>query len=120
MRRFCLLLLMFVLPLQMSWAAVHYCDDERLLSATVVAAMTSGHDHDGDVAEQKAADQESGKIADACCEAAHGCHGLHHMVGHAGSGFAAGPSRQVPTQAGAAPPPIELSTRVERPQWSAA
>lgn len=120
MRRFWLLLLVFVLPLQMSWAAVHYCNDELLLSTTVEAVMTSGHDHDGQSVKQKAEDQKSEKIADACCGAAHGCHGLHHLMPHTEASLPSA-SRTGVTAARDGPFPCGfLATRVERPKWLAA
>lgn len=120
MRRFWLLLLVVVLPFQMSWAAVHYCDDERLLSTTVEASMTAGHDHDGQTAKQRAGDQNSEKIADACCGASHGCHGLHHLMPHTEASL---PSAGRAAVAAARDGPFTcgfLATRVERPKWLAA
>lgn len=65
MRRFLLLLLAFVLPLQMSWAAAHFCDDEKLVAHSIAAAEQGNHVH-GAAAEEQS-DGQAEKIADACC-----------------------------------------------------
>lgn len=118
MRRVWLLLLVFVLPLQMSWAATHFCDDERSGAQAVVGAELGDHLHEATAAEQS--DPQAGKIADTCCGAAHACHGLHHLVGQAEPEFVAGSSSEIPVASGAAPPSAEPISRVERPKWSAA
>lgn len=118
MRRFLLLLLAFVLPLQMSWAATHFCDDERLVALAVAAAEQGGHVHAEAAGEQS--DSQSEKIADACCGAAHNCHGLHHIMGQADPEFAGAASTHMPAPSGAAPPLAEVPSGIERPNWSAA
>ena len=118
MRRFLLLLLAFVLPLQMSWAAAHFCDDEKLVAHAVAAAEQNGRDHAGAADEQS--DPKAEKIADACCEAAHGCHGLHHLMGQADPALAPSAATQMPAPSGAAPPVSEARSRIERPNGSAA
>lgn len=118
MRRFLLLLLAFVLPLQMSWAATHFCDDEKLVARAVAAAEQGGHALDAAGEEQS--DAKAEKIADACCGAAHGCHGLHHLMGHADSTSAQAAAIQMPAPSGAAPPLSDARSRIERPNWSAA
>lgn len=118
MRSFWLLLLVFVLPLQMSWAAAHFCDDERLVAHAVAAAEIGEHVHQATLDKQSDANAE--KIADACCGAAHGCHGLHHLMAPAeasqpspSSAQAVAP-RDVPSKCSV------LASRVERPKWLAA
>ena len=118
MRRFWLLLLVLVLPLQMSWAATHFCDDERLVAKTVVAAELGNHAHQA--LADEVSDSQAEKIADACCGTVHGCHGLHHLVGLTAPVFVPARSTQMPIHIGAAPPAGELLSRVERPKWSAA
>ncbi|TFZ04589.1 hypothetical protein [Ramlibacter rhizophilus] len=118
MRRFLLLLLALVLPMQMSWAATHFCDDERLVALAVAAAEQGGHFH-AEAAGEKS-DSQSEKIADACCGAAHNCHGLHHIMGQADPEFAAAACTQMPAHSGAAPPLGEVLSRIERPNWPAA
>lgn len=124
MRRFWLVLLAFVLPLQMSWAAVHFCDE-------------SAHAISVDQAEQVVLDfgqqaDETGKIkggsdpakpdalADACCSAAHGCHGLHSIIGPA-DGIPLSP-QPAHILAASSPALVERDalSRIERPQWLAA
>lgn len=118
MRRLLLLLLALILPMQMSWAASHFCDDERLVAQAVAAAQQGGHDHAASPDEQS--DAQAEKIADACCAAAHGCHGLHHLMGHAALALNPAASSQMPAPSGAAPPASHASSRIERPNWSAA
>lgn len=118
MRRFLLLLLAFVLPLQMSWAAAHFCDDEKLVAHAIAAAEQGEHVHDAAAEEQS--DGQAEKIADACCGAAHGCHGLHHLMGQADPALAPTAATQMPAPSGAAPPLSEAQSRIERPNWSAA
>lgn len=118
MRRLFILLLALILPMQMSWAATHFCDDERLVAQAVAAAAGGEHVHEAAAAEQS--DAQAEKIADACCGAAHGCHGLHHLMGHADLAFATSASTQMPAPSGAAPPLSGARSRIERPNWSAA
>lgn len=118
MRRFLLLLLALVLPMQMSWAATHFCDDARLVELAVAAAEQGGHVHGDATAEHTESKGE--KIADACCGAAHNCHGLHHIMGQAEPEFAGRASTQMPAPSGAAPPMGEVLSRIDRPNWSAA
>ncbi len=118
MRRLFLLLLALILPMQMSWAASHFCDDERMVAQVVAAADTGGHLHAAAAEEQSEAQAE--KIADSCCGAAHGCHGLHHLMGQEDPAFAPTASTQMPAPSGAAPPLSEARSRIERPNWLAA
>jgi hypothetical protein len=117
MKRFWLLLLAFVLPLQMSWAAVHFCDDTPVAAA---ASAVEGHAHQA--GEHHAQPEQGAKTAaaDACCIAAHGCHGLHSLMAQEA------PVSKAVSTSGVQPScdAILLSglfdSRVERPQWSAA
>ncbi len=118
MTRFVLLLLALILPMQMSWAASHFCDDGRLVAPTVAVAKTGGHVHA--VAAQEQSESQAEKIADACCGAAHGCHGLHHLMGHEDLAFNTSTSTQMPAPSGAAPPLSDARSRIERPNWLAA
>lgn len=118
MKRAFLLLLALILPLQMSWAASHFCDDQRLVAQTVAAAELGGHVHQEAATEQS--DAQAEKIADSCCGAAHGGHGLHHLMGHAAPVFAPTMATQMPAHSGAAPPLSEARSRIERPNWLAA
>jgi hypothetical protein len=117
MRRFLLLLLAFVLPLQMSWAATHFCDDEGAVKAAVAAAERGDqHDHGGHAGD---ADQAE-KIADACCSAAHGCHGMHSMVAPAEGFVLFSPASEPVAAAPPGLPELDALVRIDRPQWSAA
>lgn len=119
MKRFWLSLLVFVLSLQTSWAAVHFCDGElAALTASASIAQPSAHDH---ATTEKQTDKKGAQaLADACCSAAHGCHGLHNLMAQA--------PYQVPTVSTpdiAAPTDHRLAQRQfadrhERPQWFAA
>lgn len=118
MRRLFLLLLALVLPMQMSWAASHFCDDERLVAQAVAAAALGDHDHQAAADDQS--DGQAEKIADACCSAAHGCHGLHHLMGHQDLAFLMPASTRMPAPSGAAPPLTKAFASIERPNWLAA
>jgi len=121
MRRFWLLLLVFVLPLQMSWAATHFCDDDFVLVAAAFADAERGaYDHaQASEAGKNSAAEKSDHLAD-CCGAAHGCHGLHHLMGQAEAFVpSAGSAAMIvlhdtPSKCG------YVATRVERPKWPAA
>lgn len=117
MRRIGLFLLVFVLSLQMSWAAVHYCDDTRTgpLAAT---ANDDSHSHEAEADGQL--DGQAEKIADACCGAAHACHGLHHLMGHEDFAVATPAATQMPAPSGGSPPLSVAHSRIERPNWLAA
>ncbi len=119
MRRLFLLLLALTLTMQMSWAATHFCDDEKLVAAQVHAAL-GGHDHEESAAEKWSGEAQAEKIADACCGAAHGCQGLHHLMGHGDHAFDESASTQTPAHRADAPPLSESQSRIERPNWLAA
>ena len=110
MRRFWLLLLAFVMPLQMSWAAVHLCDE------TPVSASAYAHAAEEPQTESKA----KAVAADACCVGAHGCHGLHSLMSQSDQ------CGVFPASAGAFLESDHMmaarnfSVRHERPQWTAA
>jgi hypothetical protein len=118
MRRLFLLLLALVLPMQMSWAASHFCDDERLVAQAVAAASLGDHVHQATADDHS--DAQGEKIADACCSAAHGCHGLHHLMGHQDLAFLMPASTRMSAPSGAAPPLSEAFASIERPNWLAA
>lgn len=118
MKRFWLLLLAFVLPLQMSWAAVHFCEADQAHAAGTTAAVVP------EDSERQAVKSVEGQVvealADACCGASHGCHGLHNLMAPVETATCLAPgsagisSAEVPLATSA------FHTRHERPQWSAA
>lgn len=118
MRRLLLLLLAFVLPLQLSWAATQLCDGEDFGARSVAAAQLAEHAH-GE-ASGEAGGSTSGKHADACCDAAHGCNGLHHPIGQADPQVPSLASTHWPAQCSATPPLSGPPGRIERPNWLAA
>jgi hypothetical protein len=122
MRRFCLLLLALVLPLQMSWAAMHFCDGITPAAATVQASEHSGesHAHASSASQHGDGIDQTDLTVDPCCDAAHGCHGLHTLMNQDDSnGHAVAAAHFIFSS------PLVLarnafSTRHERPQWPAA
>ena len=114
-----MLLLAFVLPLQMSWGATHFCDDDLSPVTVTGLAAPDSHKHSKTADAGKKSESKKADLAD-CCGAAHGCHGLHHLI-------APGEAVVAPAlTAEAVGPPDQLraygvlATRVERPKWLAA
>lgn len=118
MRRFWLLLLIVVLPLQMSWAAVHLCDGEAAAIATAApkAGDQLAHSHDSQATQSQGAEI----LTDACCGAVHGCHGLHNLMAQAAPAVAVVPSRGLLTALDERMAQRQFADRHERPQWLAA
>lgn len=119
MRRFLLLLLAFVLPLQMSWAAVHFCDESaHAISAEQVADAVADLANQADDASQANGDPaKPDALADACCSAAHGCHGLHSVMGPSGGLSLSPPAAHAMAAAPPALPKRDALSRIDRPQW---
>jgi len=122
MKRFLLLLLVFVLPLQMSWAAMHICEhDDRAGPAVVVQHETAGHGHEhasDEAHHHDAAAEHEGQ--DNCCASAQGCQGQHSLVGTSDNFMFFSPVSQ---HMAAAPPgftELDPLTRIDRPRWRAA
>ena len=128
MKKFWLLLLAFVLPLQMSWAAVHFCDDDLSGGgARVVAAVAEGQHGCAaphGTATHEVAEQSDGQKAqpssDACCSAAHGCHGLHSLMSERDATIALSATAERLADFKLRLVKPNFVTRLERPQWSAA
>lgn len=118
-RKFWLSLLLFVLPLQMSWAATHICL-EPIKPAHGVTAAQVAEAHEAAASAEQDRNDAGKSTADVCCVAAHGCHGLHSMMG----ADAAVPQFLKQSQHAATPPPalcgFDAIARIDRPQWSAA
>jgi hypothetical protein len=116
-KKFWLLLLAFVLPLQMSWANVHVCDESSpAIAASQVIEANEHHSDVGNAAERV----DANAVADSCCCASHSCHGLQSLM-------AAGQALGLRAEAAgtvadftAALSGQRLGNRIERPQWLAA
>ena len=119
MQRFWLLLLALVLPVQMSWAAIHVCD-----GSLPVAAVISVVEHaDAGEVHQEAADApdySAEKMVDAFCGSAHGCHGLHSLMSQGGNTVKVAATPNFLIIHDSLPVRSAFSTRHERPQWLAA
>ena len=117
MKRFWLLLLALVMPLQMSWAAVHFCDDSKLYAASTHEAGVRHADPARQAAVDSAHVQGLAGAAEACCGAVHACHGLHSVMPHEAVALSAGSSPRIvpafqPRLVPGTDPP-----RHERPKW---
>jgi hypothetical protein len=106
MKRFWTLLLIGVMALQTSWAAVHLCHDAA--PAAMAAAFA------------EAGEQHQASASDTCCPVGHACHGLtaflpQGLAERGGQAVLTAPGlRAVPAL------PDWDGPRHERPQWSAA
>lgn len=120
MRRWLAILLLVLLPIQMSWAAVaDYCTHESGAAADHVGH----HDHadhghtpaTADVSDQSGADEGATSTPDADCGQCHGqCTGmLVSLVTTAHNRTTA-----APTPAGDAPCTAQAAAQPERPQWA--
>ena len=115
MTRFWLLLLVLILPAQMSWAAVHYCSDEG--AGAAAAQLQHAYLTDATHAPKE---RGSNLPVDSCCVAAHACHGLDSALDQADVSVPSmdGPAGVVITHD--APIWRDFASRHERPQWPAA
>lgn len=116
MRRLCLLFLLFVLPVQMSWAAVHDC-------ATGVRGSSPLVELAADYGESvvSAASEPSSDAPDfGHGNTVHACDGIHDLVADETgcAAVAAGTDRHRPALSIFLPGAV--SPRLERPQWPAA
>lgn len=122
MKRFCLILLIMLLPIQMSWAAMHICDDDIAVAEATAQVMHQAdqHEHDHPMLKADQGDASKGHAADACCFAGHGCHSLHSLMVSEPSQASVSDSAHAlnalqSRRAGGA-----FSARHERPKWPAA
>lgn len=117
MRRFWLLLLLMVLPVQMSWAAIHHCDDTTAESAVVLGVAFQTQEH---AAARHSDDQGAADTSAKKSPSAHPCHGLHQLMAHVPQLL----SDATEAMALASPEPLfcpsAVVSRRERPQWAAA
>lgn len=113
-----LLLLVLVLPAQMSWAAVHYCGDE---GAGASGAAGSQLQH-ASLVEATHGPKERGSNLpiDTCCVAAHACHGLDSALDQPAAAFDSMDARAGLSVRHVAPIGRDFASRHERPQWPAA
>jgi len=115
-KRVFLCLLVWILSVQTSWAAVHFCDE-----AARAGHMPASHQHADVFPSQDEHARDDGSLqADACCSVAHAYHGLQALITHE---LLLLPVLTLP--AGAAEAPLAVARerfpdRHERPQWSAA
>lgn len=118
MRRFWLLLLLMVLPVQMSWAAMHHCDDTPAAGASVLVVASQGGDSvaaDPSDDQRRSAD-ELGKTT----PSAHACDGLHEIMAFPAAVFLApAPEAVLPNSRPVFRPRV-IASRLDRPRWSAA
>ena len=117
MRQFWLLLLLMVLPVQMSWAAIHHCDDTTAESAAVLAVAFQTQDG---AAASHSDEQGSTDTSAKNSPSAHPCHGLHQLMAHAPKVIAEATKAKVLASPEPLFCPSVLASRRERPQWSAA
>jgi hypothetical protein len=119
MRRFWLVLLAFVLPLQMTWAAMHLCDGQAFHDS--VQSVQSAAERQEVSAQDEAATslKSAEELADSCASG-HGCHGLHNVAFAPSPDLLelTGPTALVAYEQRLAQHPVPH--RHERPQWSAA
>lgn len=116
MRRFWLLLLLMVLPVQMSWAAIHHCDDTPRRGGSPVTANQSADYAVADASDdQDRADAPVKKVP-----SAHACHGLHELMTHPVQVFVEPTAETALASAAPAFCPSVTASRRERPQWAAA
>lgn len=121
-KRFCLILLIMLLPIQMSWAAMHICEDDvpaATSSAQVIHESAHEHNHESVVAKSSNA-ADKAHVADACCFSGHGCHSLHSlMVSESLQGCLSDRAHAMNGQDGQLTGSA-FSARHERPKWPAA
>ena len=116
-KRFFLILLIMLLPIQMSWAAIHVCDDDAGPVSYVQVMEQSAHDHDFDAAS---ASSDKTHSADTCCVTGHGCHGLHSLMASESSHDAFAVSTHAFNALHSQLAGGAYSARHERPKWPAA
>ena len=114
MKRFWLFLLVFVLPLQMSWAAAHYCDESAGL------AHATKHETAATVLQDQHEPAAGELLADGCCVAAHGFHGFHAALAQEPSALQILTLASTPQAAPLRVARTRFAERHERPQWPAA
>lgn len=121
MRRFFLILLLFVLPLQMSWAAASaYCLHEEGKAAEHLGHHNHQHKADADkkpVADKKVADKQAKGQAHSDCNV---CHGIGHAWLPAGSSLPVGDMASVNAHSWSLFYASHIPDVPKRPDWSSA
>jgi hypothetical protein len=112
-KRVWLLLLVWVLSVQTSWAAVHFCDEAARASHT-----PASHQH-ADLFPQT--DEHGGTgdagLPDACCSVAHAYHGLQSLISQDATELALLPASTLRIEARQPVARDRFAERHERPQW---
>lgn len=120
MKRFWLLLLAFVLPLQMTWAAMHLCGGSSTHSTSEVAQFAADqHSSLSSLADEGPDPIEISNLADSC-GAGHGCHGLHTAMLHPAADLPIVLSASFLSSIDSQLALRQFVQRHERPQWFAA
>ena len=116
-------MLAIVVPLQTSWASMRFCEGMGNPVAAVAAHLDAGWavevTHLAETykaSNEGAADQASA----GCCDAAHGCHGLHSIALHAVNDVAMESASLSFKPCDVLIEPGRAHARLERPNWSAA
>lgn len=118
MKRFWLLLLAFVLPAQMSLAAVHRCDKSMPMAAmSHVFEHSDGSDVHQEVHHQHSADHDAEQLGDAGHGSAHGLNVFHGLTSQDGNIVDVVAAANFISTSHLLPVPGAFSTRHERPQW---
>ena len=116
MRRFWLLLLLLVLPIQMSWAAVHACQDGIAVGNPVQAAFDQQVQVAAEPGAAAAAEEESEQGG----SSVHACDGLHELMDDSVQDLV---EPSATTALSARQRVLRLSViaaQLDRPQWPAA
>jgi len=116
MRLLCLLFLLVVLPVQMSWAAVHACNDDIGVRGAIPAALEVEAERSAAPALEEAATNESNESG----SPVHACDGLHELMADEvrrllepeSASFLLVPDTVIRLDA--------IAARLDRPQWGAA
>ncbi|MDQ4627526.1 cation efflux protein, CzcI family [Janthinobacterium lividum] len=123
MRRFFLILLLFVLPLQMSWAAASaYCLHEEGKAAQHLGHHSHQHKAEADADKQpfgdkKVADQQKKGQPHSDCNV---CHGIGHAWLPAGSSLPVGDTASVNADTSPFFYASHIPDAPKRPDWSSA
>ena len=121
MKKFFLILLLFVLPLQMSWAAASaYCLHEEGKAAQHLGHHSHQHKADADkqpVADKKVADKQSKGQPHSDCNV---CHGIGHAWLPAGSSLPIGDMASVNADTSPFFYASHIPDAPKRPDWSSA